>query len=167
MSLTAKAMKNPRSAVCKSAVMASTDIFTSLGNTLPLNTSTHKNCAFDQLVRPLLATLKFYYLCANCMNVTCFLPQLLQLLLKASQDKRFVCEEADKSLSEMATFLSPLPLMKKLQLYVKHTNLKVRAKAAVSMAHCVAKMVATRRTIFIIFNVPSFRLLNLSNLSGI
>ncbi|CAA7406046.1 unnamed protein product [Spirodela intermedia] len=111
MLVTMKAMKNPRSALCKTSIMASTDIISSsLGRTLLLN----KDGAFDQL--------------------------LLQLLLKASQDKKFVCEEAEKSLHEMARSLPPIPLLKRLHLYVKHANLKVRAKAAVYMSHCVSKM---------------------------
>ncbi|XP_078435672.1 ARM repeat superfamily protein [Wolffia australiana] len=113
MIATAKSMKNPRSAVCKTTLMASTDIFSSLGHTLHLDFA-QKDGSFDQL--------------------------LLQLLLKASQDKKFVCEEAEKALREMASCLPPVPLMKKLQSYIKHSNLRVRAKAAIAMACCVAKM---------------------------
>jgi len=64
--------------------------------------------------------------------------QLLQLLLKASQDKRFVCEEAEKALDAMARLTPPLPLLKKLQSYVNHKNLRVRAKAAVAIAKCIS-----------------------------
>ncbi|XP_008801091.3 uncharacterized protein LOC103715289 [Phoenix dactylifera] len=106
-----KAMKNPRSALCKTSIMACTDIFHSFGNIL---LSTSEESAFDQL--------------------------LLQLLLKASQDKRFVCEEAEKSLEKMAVSVPPLPLLKKLQSYVNHSNLRVRAKAAVAISKCVSKM---------------------------
>ncbi|RWW82323.1 hypothetical protein BHE74_00009233 [Ensete ventricosum] len=42
---------------------------------------------------------------------------LLQLLLKASQDKRFLCDEAEKALEKMAVSVSPLPLLKELQSY--------------------------------------------------
>ncbi|GAB4843604.1 hypothetical protein Ancab_013568 [Ancistrocladus abbreviatus] len=66
--------------------------------------------------------------------------KLLQLLLKASQDKRFVCEEAEKALNVMVQSLSPLPLLRKLQAYVSHSNLRVRAKAALSISNCVSKM---------------------------
>lgn len=72
--------------------------------------------------------------------------QLLQLLLKASQDKRFVCEEAEKAMRAMATSMPPLPLLKKLKSYVHHANPRVRAKAAVAMAHCAARMVCTTPT---------------------
>ena len=68
--------------------------------------------------------------------------QLLQLLLKASQDKRFVCEEADRALGSMVSSMTPLPLLQKLRVYVSHKNLRVRAKAAVSLSNCVSKMVS-------------------------
>lgn len=71
------------------------------------------------------------------------LLQLLQLLLKASQDKKFVCEEADRTLKAMVESLTPLPLLQKLQAYVKHSNLRVRAKAAISISECFSKMVST------------------------
>lgn len=67
--------------------------------------------------------------------------QLLQLLLKASQDKKFVCEEADKTLKAMVGFITSLPLLHKLKAYVSHNNLRVRAKAAMSISICVSKMV--------------------------
>lgn len=67
--------------------------------------------------------------------------QLLQLLLKASQDKRFVCEEAEKSLEVMTTWMSPQPLLQKLQPYVKHFNPRVRAKASVCFYNSVSRLV--------------------------
>ncbi|PIA61455.1 hypothetical protein AQUCO_00300749v1 [Aquilegia coerulea] len=112
MIILVKAMKNPRSALCKTSIMTASDIFKSYGHDL-LESSTSE--AFDQL--------------------------LLQLLLKSSQDKRFVCEEADKALLVMVTSIPPLPLLKKLRAFVSHTNPRVRAKAAVSFAQCVSKMV--------------------------
>uniref|UniRef100_A0A8I6Y1C4 TOG domain-containing protein n=1 Tax=Hordeum vulgare subsp. vulgare TaxID=112509 RepID=A0A8I6Y1C4_HORVV len=105
-----KTMKNPRSAVLKTSVMACADVFAGFGNLI----SSASADAFDKL--------------------------LLQLLLKASQDKRFVCEEAEKAMRAMATSMPPLPLLKKLRAYVHHANLRVRAKAAVAMAHCAARM---------------------------
>lgn len=105
-----KTMKNPRSAVCKTAIMACTDIFNSFGDLL----SSSSDEAFDKL--------------------------LLQLLLKASQDKRFVCEEAEKAMRAMAASMPPLPLLKKFKSYVHHANLRVRAKAAVAMSHCTSRM---------------------------
>ena len=68
-------------------------------------------------------------------------PQLLQLLLKSSQDKRFVCEEADKALSAMVGSMNPLSLLNKLRANVSHVNLRIRAKAAISISNCVSKMV--------------------------
>lgn len=107
----AKTMRNPRSALCKTAIMAAADIFNAFGDKL-LDPSTSD--AFDGL--------------------------LLQLLLKASQDKRFVCEEADRALCSMVGCMTPLPMLQKLRVYVSHKNLRVRAKAAVSLSNCVSKM---------------------------
>ncbi|XP_077243325.1 ARM repeat superfamily protein [Tasmannia lanceolata] len=106
-----KAMKNPRSALIKTSVMASTDMFRTFGHLL---LSSPSSDAFNHL--------------------------LVQLLLKASQDKKFVCEEAEKALLAMSEFVPPVSLLQKLQSHVKHSNLKVRAKAAVSISHCVSKM---------------------------
>ncbi|KAJ4969050.1 hypothetical protein NE237_015751 [Protea cynaroides] len=103
-----KAMNNPRSALCKASIMASSDIFNSFGDNI---------VAFDA-----------------------FDPLLLQLLLKASQDKKFVREEAVKALQVMVESLAPLALLHKLLVYVTHSNLRVRAKAAVSISKCVSKM---------------------------
>ncbi|GFZ08993.1 ARM repeat superfamily protein [Actinidia rufa] len=107
-----KAMKNPRSALCKTSIMASSDIFNAFGDKLLLESTTSD--AFDHL--------------------------LLQLLLKACQDKRFVCEEADRALNAMVGSMAPLALLHKLGAYVSHANLRVRAKAAISMSHCASKM---------------------------
>jgi hypothetical protein len=67
--------------------------------------------------------------------------QLLQLLLKASQDKRFVCEEAERTLRGMTTSISPQPMLQKLQPYVNHRNPRVRAKAAMCMYNSVSRLV--------------------------
>ncbi|KAK6913774.1 hypothetical protein RJ641_021095 [Dillenia turbinata] len=106
-----KAIKNPRSALCKTSLMAASDIFKAFGDNLLEFTDSD---AFNQL--------------------------LLQLLLKASQDKRFVCEEADRALHAMVGSMKPLPLLHKLQSYAGHSNLRVRAKAAISISYCVFKM---------------------------
>ncbi|KAI5401421.1 hypothetical protein KIW84_066043 [Lathyrus oleraceus] len=76
----------------------------------------------------------------NCVVLVEF-QQLLQLLLKASQDKRFVCEEAERALGSMVGSMTPLPLLQKLRVSVSHKNLRIRAKAAVSLYKCVSKMV--------------------------
>ncbi|MFS7928493.1 putative armadillo-like helical, CLASP domain, TOG domain-containing protein [Helianthus anomalus] len=107
-----KSMKNPRSALCKTAIMAASDLFKSFGDKL-LESST-PNDAVDQM--------------------------MLQLLLKASQDKKFVCEEAERTLNTMVVSTTPIPLLHKLKVYVKHANMRVRAKAAVSISQCVSKM---------------------------
>ncbi|XP_068660996.1 uncharacterized protein [Aristolochia californica] len=106
-----KCMKSPRSALCKTSLLASADIFQCFGHLL-LSPPTSE--AFDQL--------------------------LLRLLLTASQDKKFVCEEAHKALLTMAASLPPCPLLQRLASYVKHTNPKVRAKAAVSISNCISNM---------------------------
>ncbi|KAK6161160.1 hypothetical protein DH2020_004541 [Rehmannia glutinosa] len=110
VSVMVKAMKNPRSALIKTSIMASSDIFKAFGVKLLESTSD----AINQL--------------------------LLQLLLKACQDKKFVCEEADKALLAMVEAMAPLALLHKLSAYVGHSNLRVRAKAAISISNCVSKM---------------------------
>lgn len=106
VSSTIKAMKNPRSALCKTAIMTSTDFFKSY---------------HDQMLE--------------------FLdPLLLQLLLKASQDKRFVCEEAEKALVGMTSWISPQPLLRKLQPYIGHRNPRVRAKASMCVCRSVSRL---------------------------
>ncbi|CAN8324660.1 unnamed protein product [Cochlearia groenlandica] len=107
-----KAMKNPRSALCKTSIMTCSDIFKAYGEKL-LEESHSKS--MDDLI--------------------------LQLLMKASQDKKFVCEEADKALNTMVNSVSRLLLLlRKLKTYVGHRNPRVRAKAAVSTNGCVSKM---------------------------
>ncbi|KAI5445113.1 hypothetical protein KIW84_013388 [Lathyrus oleraceus] len=76
----------------------------------------------------------------NCVVLVEF-QQLLQLLLKASQDKEFVCEEAERALGSMVGSMTPLPLLQKLRVSVSHKNLRIRAKTAVSLSKCVSKMV--------------------------
>ncbi|MCO5548393.1 hypothetical protein L7F22_001850 [Adiantum nelumboides] len=106
VTLTIKAMKNPRSALCKTAIMASTDFFKSYQ---------------DQML--------------DLLD-----PLLLQLLLKASQDKRFVCEEAEKALIAMTSWISPNPLLLKLQPCLQHRNPKVRAKASSCVCRSVSRL---------------------------
>ena len=55
-------------------------------------------------------------------------PMLLQLFLKASQDKHFVCEATEKALIMTTTCISPNLLLQKLELYVKHKNPCIRDK---------------------------------------
>ncbi|KAF3795789.1 Fam179b protein [Nymphaea thermarum] len=109
--LLVKAMKNPRSALCKTSIMTSTDLFNGFGHVF---LSPPMSDVIDTL--------------------------LLQLLLKASQDKRFVCEEAEMTLNAMVKSSPALPLLRKLEHYVNHSNLRVRAKAAVSISNCIAKL---------------------------
>lgn len=67
--------------------------------------------------------------------------QLVQLLLKASQDKRFVCEAAEKALIAMTTWISPISLLPKLQPYLKNKNPRIRAKASMCFSRSVSRLV--------------------------
>eukprot|EP00850_Spirogloea_muscicola_P004788 SM000021S06421 [mRNA] locus=s21:120546:122770:- [translate_table: standard] len=70
-----------------------------------------------------------------------YIDQILpHLLMKASQDKQFVCEEAARTLQSMTTALSPGPLLMKLQHLVQHRNPRVRAKATVALQQTAAKL---------------------------
>ncbi|XP_047177612.1 uncharacterized protein LOC124844677 isoform X1 [Vigna umbellata] len=102
----AKSLKSPRSAVCKTAIMTSADIF-----------STYNDLIIDSLD-----------------------PLLVQLLLKASQDKRFVCEAAEKALISMTTWISPISLLPKLQPYLKNKNPRIRAKASMCFSRSVPRL---------------------------
>ncbi|KAE8682419.1 UDP-glycosyltransferase 90A1-like isoform X1 [Hibiscus syriacus] len=101
--LVVKSLKNPRSAVCKTAIMTSADIFRAYA---------------DELVE--------------------FLgPLLVQLLLKSSQDKRFVCEAAERALETLTTSVFPVSLLPKLQPYLKNRNPRIRAKASTCFSRSV------------------------------
>ncbi|PHT57272.1 hypothetical protein CQW23_05758 [Capsicum baccatum] len=106
ISLVVKSLKNPRSAVCKTAIMASADIFK-----------------------------------AYCDSIVDLMdPLLVQLLLKSSQDKRFVCEAAEKALIAMTTWVSPSLLLPKLQPNLKHRNPRIRAKASSCFSRSVPRL---------------------------
>uniref|UniRef100_A0A2P2K8L4 TOG domain-containing protein n=3 Tax=Rhizophora mucronata TaxID=61149 RepID=A0A2P2K8L4_RHIMU len=106
ISLIVKSLKNPRSAVCKTAIMASADIF-----------HAYNDCIIDSLD-----------------------PLLVQLLLKSSQDKRFVCEAAERALVAMTTWVSSTILLPKLEPYLKNRNPRVRAKASMCFCRSVAQL---------------------------
>ncbi|XP_076927930.1 uncharacterized protein LOC143591670 [Bidens hawaiensis] len=108
ISLIVKALKNPRSAVCKTAIMTCADIFKAYGDLIT-----------DSLD-----------------------PLFVQLLLKSSQDKRFVCEAAEKALIDLTIWVSPILLLPKLQPYVKNRNPRIRAKAAMCVSRSVPRMVS-------------------------
>ncbi|GKV07675.1 hypothetical protein SLEP1_g19421 [Rubroshorea leprosula] len=101
--LMVKSLKNPRSAVCKTAIMTSADIFTAYND--------HVVDSLD--------------------------PLLVQLLLKSSQDKKFVCEAAERALEAMTTWVSPIALLPKLQPYLKNKNPRIRAKASMCFSRSV------------------------------
>ncbi|CAN6448675.1 unnamed protein product [Victoria cruziana] len=107
ISLIVKSLKNPRSAVCKTAIMAAADIF-----------EVYRDQTIDS-----------------------FEPLLVQLLLKSSQDKRFVCDAAERTLITMTTCLSPTVLLPKLQPYLQHKNPRIRAKTLACISRSVPRLV--------------------------
>ncbi|KAK6128329.1 hypothetical protein DH2020_037927 [Rehmannia glutinosa] len=111
ISLVVKSLKNPRSAVCKTAIMTSADIFKAYNDDI-----------IDSLD-----------------------PLLVQLLLKSSQDKRFVCEAAESSLVALTSWVSPLLLLPKLQPYLKNRNPRIRAKSSICVSRSVQRLVRTLR----------------------
>lgn len=106
ISLVVKSLKNPRSAVCKTAIMTAEDIVNAYGD--------HIMDSFD--------------------------PLLYQLLLKSSQDKRFVCEAAEKALVAMTTQITPSLLLSKLQPHLKHKSPRIRAKTSMCFCRCVPRL---------------------------
>lgn len=104
--LIVKSLKNPRSAVCKTAIMTSADIFKVYGD----------------------------------LTVDLFDPMLVQLLLKSSQDKRFVCEAAETALIAMTTWVSPSLLLPKLQPHLKNRSPRIRAKASMCFCRSVPRL---------------------------
>ncbi|XAR71181.1 hypothetical protein NMG60_11028330 [Bertholletia excelsa] len=104
--LIVKSLKNPRSAVCKTAIMTSADIF-----------SSYNDYIIDSLD-----------------------PLLVQLLLKSSQDKRFVCEAAERALIAMTNWVSPALLLPKLLPYLKSRNPRIRAKTSMCFCQSVPKL---------------------------
>jgi len=68
--------------------------------------------------------------------------QLVQLFLKASQDKRFVCEAAEAALISMTNWISPLLPLPRMQPYLKNKNPRIRAKASVCFRKSVPRLVS-------------------------
>ncbi|KAG8366864.1 hypothetical protein BUALT_Bualt16G0012300 [Buddleja alternifolia] len=106
LSLLVKSLKNPRSAVCKTAIMTCADIF-----------EVYNDDIIDSLD-----------------------PLLVQLLLKSSQDKRFVCEAAESALMALTNWVSAPLLLPKLQPYIKHKNPRIRAKASMCISRSVPRL---------------------------
>ncbi|GAB2212604.1 hypothetical protein Droror1_Dr00020580 [Drosera rotundifolia] len=216
ISVLVKAMKNPRSVVCKTSIMASSDVFDAYGNKLlqldgvsdgfdqleafeaayedmTSNVPRVREAAITEIAKmsirsveldpsPVQLTVELRAYCFKHSDlpngggaiqqgqqdfaiVSALLPSIpslhlnkpsedelihknrdriavFQLLLKSSQDKRFVCEEANKALKSMVHVVSPPLLLMKLKTYIGHSNLRVRAKATVCISHCVSKMVS-------------------------
>lgn len=95
-----RGIKSPRSALSKSAIMASRDLFMCLPETM----GPHVSC--------------------DCVDPGNLLTQLL--LKAASLDKKFVVEEAVKSLEQMASSVNPLITSSSLAVFGGHKNPKVR-----------------------------------------
>ncbi|XP_015695990.1 uncharacterized protein LOC102702588 isoform X2 [Oryza brachyantha] len=105
--LIVKSVKNPRSAVCKTALMTCADIFKAYGD----------------------------------LMVDSIDPLLVQLFLKSSQDKRFVCEAAEAALISMTSWIAPSALLPKVQPYLKNRNPRIRAKASMCFSKSVPHFV--------------------------
>ncbi|KAK6155178.1 hypothetical protein DH2020_009426 [Rehmannia glutinosa] len=106
ITLILKSLKNPRSALCKTAIMTSSDIFKAYNDDI-----------IDSLD-----------------------PLLVQLLLKSSQDKKFVCDAAESALKALTSSVSPLLLLPKLLPYIKNRNPRIRAKASVCISRSVQRL---------------------------
>ena len=138
--LIVKSVKNPRSAVCKTALMTCSDIFKAYGDLIV--------DSIDPLVG---IAIQIFYLevsvsTTNSLNTFCFFyqmcSQLVQLFLKASQDKRFVCEAAEAALISMTSWISPSVLLPRMQPYLKNRNPRIRAKASVCFSKSVPRLVS-------------------------
>jgi hypothetical protein len=139
-------VKNPRSAVCKTALMTCADIFKAYGDLLVES--------IDPLVS-IAIHLKFLVLAKRSLKTSfCQLlhSQLVQLFLKASQDKRFVCEAAEAALTSMTSWISPLLLLPRMQPYLKNRNPRVRAKASVCFSKSVPCLVSELSCLKILYS---------------
>ena len=112
------AARNLRSALSKTAIMALRDLYLS--------------CSGEELV-PLTD------IGGSTKPIGSVLAQLL--LKAASNDKKFVIQEAQSTLVTMAEMLPPAAMLAMLiPGYVEHKNPKVRGKAATVAAACVARL---------------------------
>jgi len=68
--------------------------------------------------------------------------QLLQLLLKASQDKKFLSGEAEKALAAVAKGFPAHDALALLEPFCFHSNGRVRAKATGAYELCASLMVS-------------------------
>lgn len=116
MAAVLKLVKSPRSSISKTAVMCCRDLFESFGDeVLPW-------IDVGGPTKP-----------ANSM--------VSQLLLKAgSNDKQFVVEEVQQSLTAMAKSLSQISIIEKLVPYTQHRSPKIRGKAAVYLTIATQEM---------------------------
>ncbi|GMH40929.1 hypothetical protein BSKO_08833 [Bryopsis sp. KO-2023] len=111
-----KLAKSPRSSISKTAVMCCCNLFETFGDEV---------IPWIDIGGPTKP--------ANSM--------VSQLLLKAgSNDKQFVVEEVQRSLTAMAKCLSPISIIEMLVPYTKHRSPKVRGKAAVYLTVSTEEM---------------------------
>jgi hypothetical protein len=114
--LVVKSVRSLRSALCKTAIMTATDLCARYGDALlPL---------------------------ADAGGAAAPAASLLaQVLFKAaSNDKRFVIEEAQRALEALAEALPPAELLPLLVPYTEHKNPKVRGRAAGVAAAAAARL---------------------------
>lgn len=148
ISLLLKSLKNPRSALCKTAIMTSADMFKAYNDDiidsldlLVICSIVNSFVAFSLCISYGLSIFRNsrYFLFSTMLLF--LVLQLVQLLLKSSQDKRFVCEAAERALNTLTSSVSPLLLLPKLQPYIKHRNPRIRAKASMFISRSVPRLV--------------------------
>ena len=115
--------------------------------------------AYNDHITDLLDSLVTLFLLVHCVYVDVTLlvlimfhtlySQLTQLLLKSSQDKRFVCEAADKALISITKYVSPTLLLPKLQPCLKNRNPRIRAKASLCFSRSVPRLVIQAQLCFL------------------
>ena len=143
--LIVKSLKSPRSAVCKTAIMTSADVYKVYRDLVidALDPMVLTNFILLSAVQPRKYSLllcPMQLMKVMLMIIFCF--QLVQLLLKSSQDKRFVCEAAETALIAMTTWISPALLLPKLLPYFKNRNPRIRAKTSMCFSRSVARLVS-------------------------
>lgn len=114
--LVLKAVRSLRSSVCKTAILTVADIYITFGDDmLPLTD-------VGGMEKPLTS-------------------MLAQMLMKAaSNEKKFVVDEAGKTLECMVSSCSPAPIVAMLLPYVEHKNPKVRGRTCTAIALAAGKL---------------------------
>ncbi|CAN1195881.1 TOG array regulator of axonemal microtubules protein 1 [Linum perenne] len=110
-----------------------------LDNVIPLLVKSLKNPR-SAVCKTTIMTCADIFITYNDHIVDSLDPLVLQLLLKSSQDKRFVCEAAEKALMAMTTSVSPTLLLQKLQPHLYSKNPRIRAKASIYFCRSVPRL---------------------------